>query len=251
MDSKLDLLREFSRGFASGTAKVETERYGFAFLEELLADGARLEYGELTATRLLHKYKLVNLTAHRMDELLRRHLARECNLCRYFDAAANDLFCFNLDNNHKTDNTRVTPEMELAVGGLESCLRDLGCGSLIVASGRGYHVWGRLEAPVLNDRLYGFMLRAAARALLGFQDRGYDYREIKFNFYPDVRATNVVSLRLFGSEHVRNKVFSHVFTSGGLLGEADSWAAFEDFIRNRTISLPGFAAADSSLAARS
>jgi len=61
----------------------------------------------------------------RMDELLRAHLAKTCNVCRYFGAEANDAFCFNLDNNHKTDNTRVIPEMTLAVGMLRDGLRRL------------------------------------------------------------------------------------------------------------------------------
>jgi hypothetical protein len=248
MDPRVTLLREFSCGFIRGTAKVETEQFGFPFLEQLLTDGASLEYGELTATRLLHKYKLVDLPERRMDELLQRHINKECNVCRYFDAGANDVFCFNLDNNHKTDNTRVIPEMNLAVGALGRCLRDLGCEPLILASGRGFHVWCRLEAPAANDRLYGFMLHAAARALLAFHDSGYDHRQIKFNFYPDVKAHNVVSLRLFGSEHAKNKVFSHVLTPGGLLGEADSWKYFEDFLRNKTMSLSKFAAAAGALA---
>jgi len=140
MDPRIGLLKEFSRGFIRGTAKVETERFGFSFLDQLLADGASLEYGELTAARLLHKYKLVDVSEHRMDELLQWHIQKECNVCRYFDASANDAFCFNLDNNHKVNNTAVIPEMNLALRALSNCLRDLGCEPLIVASGRGYHV---------------------------------------------------------------------------------------------------------------
>jgi hypothetical protein len=227
---------------------METEQFGFPFLARLLSDGVRLEYGELTSTRLLHKYKLVNIPERRMDELLEAHINKECNVCRYFGAAANDVFCFNLDNNHKTENTVVIPEMDLAIRSLRACLRELGCEPLIVASGRGYHVWCRLEGAVENVRLYDFMLRAAVRALMAFHGGDLDHQQIKFNFYPDIKALNVVSLRLFGSSHAKNKVFSHVLSADRLLGEDASWACFEDFLRNRTISLAKFAEAANALA---
>jgi hypothetical protein len=249
MDPRVELLKGFSRGFIPGTAKIETERFGFAFLDELLSGGAGLEYGELTSTRLLHKYKLVNIPEDRMDHLLQLHVDKVCNVCRYFDAAANDVFCFNLDNNHKTDNTAAIPEMGLAIRSLGGCLRDLGCEPLIVASGRGYHVWCRLEERVENGRLHGFMLRVAVRALMAFHRSGLDHRNVKFNFYPDVKAHNVVSLRLFGTEHAKNKVFSHVLTPEGLLGEEASWKYFEDFIRNKALTLARFQAAEDALAA--
>ena len=86
---------------------------------------------------------------------------------------------------------------------------------------------------------------------MAFHGSGYDHRQIKLNFYPDVKAHNVVSLRLFGSEHAKNKVFSHVLTSDGLLGEAASWEYFESFLRNKTISTARFAEASSAVAATS
>ena len=247
MDSRIALLREFSRGFIPGTVKVETEQHGFAYLEQLLADGVSLNYGELTAVRLLHKYKLTRVSDSRMDELLRAHLAKTCNVCRYFAAGANDVFCFNLDNNHKSDNTRVIPELALAVELLGESLRALELEPLVVASGRGYHVWCRLAEPVANERLYDFMLRAAVRTLMSFQPRGLDHRKIKFNFYPDRRIHDLVSLRLFGSDHARNRVFSFIRTPAGLLSETDSWSHFEDFMANRTISLARFEAASAAL----
>ena len=249
MDPRVSLLKEFSRGFTPGTAKVETEQYGFPFLDRLLSDGASLEYGELTAVRLLHKYKLVNISERRMDELLQLHITKECNVCRYFDASANDVFCFNLDNNHKANNTVVLPEMNLALHTLRNCLQGLGCEPLIVASGRGYHVWCRLDEPVENSRLYGFMLRAAVQALMAFHGTAYDHQTIKFNFYPDVNVHNVVSLRLFGSDHAKNKVFSRVLTPDRLLGEAASWDYFGDFLRNKAIPPARFTAAFNALPA--
>jgi hypothetical protein len=243
MDPGVTLLRQFSRGFVSGKAKIETEQFGFAYLEQLLSGGVTLEYGELTGTRLLHKYKIVDVPDRRMDELLQMHILKECNVCRYFGADENDVFCFNMDNNHTTNNTEIIPEMNLALGALRKCLEDLGCEALTIASGRGYHGWLRLEEPVENKLLYSFMLRAAAHALLPLRTGGYDHHTIKFSFYPDIKVNDVVSLRLFGSEHAKNKVFSHVFTPEGLLDEAASWKYFEHFVRNETMSPAKFRAA--------
>lgn len=105
---------------------------------------------------------------------------------------------------------------------------------MIVASGRGYHVWLRLDEPMENTLLYGFMIAAAARALFPLLVRGDDRRAVKFSFYPDINVVEEVSLRLFGTEHAKTKVFSHVFTPNGLLDEDDSWKYFEHFVRHQT-----------------
>lgn len=233
-DPRVALLKEFSRGFVSDKAKIETEQFGFAYLERLLSGGSTLEYGELTNARVLHKYKLVDIAGHRMDELLQMHVMKECNVCRYFDAQKNDVLCFNLDNNHKTNNTEIITEVSLALEALRECLLGVGCEPLVVASGRGYHVWLRLNEPVENKVLYSFMVGAAARALLPLLIGGHDRGAIKFSFYPDINVNDVVSLRLFGSDHAKNRVFSRVFVSNGLLDETDSWKYFEHFVRNRT-----------------
>jgi hypothetical protein len=240
MDSRIALLREFYSGLPKDRAKVETRRHGFAFLEELLSDGVTLEYGELTLTGLLHKYKLANIPEHRMAGLLRSHVAKECNLCLYFDDRANNLFCFNLDNNHKTNNTVIIPEMELAVAVLRGHLEALGCEPLVVASGRGFHLWCRLEGPVDNDRLYEFMLRSAAKTVAAIHKGGLDHNKIKVNLYPDRRIRDVVSLRLFGSEHAKNRVFSRVLATEGLLDERESWARFERHLSHGAIALASF-----------
>jgi len=36
MDPGVTLLKEFSRGFVRGKAKIETEQFGFAYLDQLL-----------------------------------------------------------------------------------------------------------------------------------------------------------------------------------------------------------------------
>ncbi len=182
-----------------------------------------------------------------MTALLQAHLAKEWNVCRYFGPEENDVFCFNLDNNHKTNNTELIPELAAAVRNLERILRDAGIAPLIVASGRGYHAWCRLERPLGNERLHGFMRSAAVRSLLPFQGTELDYRRVKYNFYPDPRSHDVVSLRLFGSEHAKNKVFSHVLSDGRLMDEADSWSAFERFMAHGSLSESAFESACSQL----
>ena len=91
------------------------------------------------------------------------------------------------------------------------------------------------------------MLKAAVKALMKFHDSGYDHQTIKFNFYPDLKIHNVVSLRLFGSLHAKNKVFSQVLATETLLDEDASWQHFEDFIRHRAITEDTFNAACKAL----
>jgi hypothetical protein len=247
MDPRVSLLKEFYRGLPKDRAKLETEEYGFAFLERLLTDGITLEYGELTPFGLVHKYKLACIPERRMDEFLLSHVEKACNVCLYFDVRANDTFCFNLDNNHQANSSEITAEMEVAVRELGGHLRSLGCEPLIVASGRGYHVWGRLEAAVANERLHDFMLRCGAATAAAIHRQGHDHHQIKLSFYPDPRVHHVVSLRLFGSRHVKNKVFSRILTPQGLLDETASWEFFADYLKSRTIALARFQAAHDSL----
>jgi hypothetical protein len=249
MDPRISLLQEFYRGLPKDRVKLETDEHGFAFLGGLLRDGTVLEYGELTLSGLLHKYKLARLPAAQLEEHLAAHLAQTRNVCLYFDGQANDLFCFNLDNNHQVDSKALIPEMEFAVRSLEGTLRSVGCEPLVVASGRGYHLWGRLEAALPNEQLYAFMLRAGVRTAAALQAAGFDHHQIKFNFYPDPRARDVVSLRLFGTLHAKNKVFSRILGPAGLLDEAGSWAYFADYLRNKTIPAARFHAATAQLAA--
>jgi hypothetical protein len=247
MDPRVILLKEFYRGLPKDRAKIETEAHGFDFLSGLLTGGVELEYGELTLAGALHKYKLAGISESRMDDFLRAHVEKACNVCLYFDERANDLFCFNLDNNSRTDSSALIPETRAAVRILAERLRELGCEPLVVASGRGYHVWGRLEAPVPNDRLHGFMLRAAVAAAAGLHAEGLDRHRIKFNFYPDPRTHHVVSLRLFGSLHAKNKVFSRVMGPEGLLDEPESWERFAAHASDGTIPVGRFDAAFEAL----
>ncbi len=240
MDRRVTLLQEFYRGLPKDRAKVETRHHGFDFLHALLSDGITLEYGELTLSGLLHKYKLANIHGERMNRLLQAHVGKEFNVCLYFDDRENSEFCFNLDNNHKVNNTVVIAEMRLAVGYLSDLLARIGCAPLVIASGRGYHIWCRLEKAVENERLYGFMIRLAAKTAAFLQNQGHDHNLVKINLYPDRRIRDVVSLRLFGSDHAKNKLFSQIWTAGGLLDEAASWRFFESHLRTKTIEIQRF-----------
>jgi hypothetical protein len=247
MDHRVALLKEFYRGLPQDRVKLETNDHGFDFLERLLVGGGRLEYGELTLSGLLHKYKLAGVSPEHMDRLLQAHVEKTCNVCLYFDETASDVFCFNLDNNHKVDNTVVIPEMECAVRALRDLLVRLNCEPLVIASGRGFHLWGRLGQPCSNSRLHEFLLHAAVKTLAQLHEQGLDHRKVKINLYPDKRLQGAVSLRLFGTDHARNKVFSQVLTAEGLLDEAASWKCFEEHLRRRTIGAEAFAAAEAEL----
>jgi len=251
MDSKLELLKEYYRGLPRDRAKVETYEHGFDALDQMLAGGGVLEYGEMSFPEALHKFKLSQIPEAKMDDLLISHLRKASNLCLYFGDETNSLFCVNLDNNHKINNTVIIPEMELAVTLLRDIFSELGCEPLVIASGRGYHLWCRLAGVVENVRLYEVMLRSMAKALLGLHKRGLDHNKIKANFYPDPRIRDTVSLRLFGSEHVKNKVFSRVLTRESLLDEFASWQAFENHMMEKTIPVEVFQSAFETIMAPS
>lgn len=236
MDRRVALIKAFHRGLPTDKVKLEVSAYGFDFLAQLERRGMQLEYGELTLSKVLHKYKLSSITESQMDELLAWHVAKLCNVCLYFHGRANSLFSFNLDNNHVQDSSRLIPEVQLAVRTLVERLNELECRPLVIASGRGYHVWCRLQEAVPNERLYSFMLHTAANALLTLQQRGFDTNNMKFNLYPDIRIQELVSLRLFGSEHAKNHVFSCILDGEVLLDEEASWAYFEDYLEHRTLT---------------
>lgn len=240
MDRRLALIKTFYRGLPTDRVKLEVSAYGFDFLAQLERRGIQLEYGELTLTETLHKYKLAKITEPQMDELLSWHVAKLCNVCLYFDRQANPLFSFNLDNNHAHDGSRLIPEVQLAVRALVERLNAIGCNPLVTASGRGYHVWCRLEVPIANERLYSLMLHTAAGALLTLHLQGFDTNNMKFNLYPDVRIQDRVSLRLFGSEHAKNHVFSCILNGETLLDEEASWAYFQHHVENKTVTAEVF-----------
>ncbi|VBB06713.1 Hypothetical protein LUCI_1949 [Lucifera butyrica] len=242
MDTRVKLLKEFYSTMQTGKLKLESREYGFDFLDRLLSTGLLLEYGEL-ASGLIHKYKLSNVSEEQLNYLLQEHVNKGCNVCLYFNEAANNTFCFNLDHNYKLSNTAPKPEIGIAAGLLTGYLEELDMKPLVTTSGRGYHFWTRLDEPVDNNQLYDFMLRMAARTLAGLHENGYDYNKIKLNMYPNNKIIHRSSLRLFGSEHVKNKIFSYIRTKTGIVNEEHSWQYFADYLINGTISRESFAKA--------
>ena len=249
MAERVDLLEAFYRELPSDRAKIESHEHGFGYLGRLRSRGLVLEYGEMSGHALLHKYKVSGVSPAVARELLNEHVASLCNVCRYFRADENGLFCLNLDNNHKVNNTEILPEMRTAILALRKVLRDLRLEPLVIASGRGYHVWVRLAGRVPNPVLYTVMVRSAAIMLAHVQHGGGDSRRLKVNFYPDIRSHDIVSLRLFGSIHAKNRAFSHVLADSGLLSVDDSWKAFENYLHNSTISVDALHQAHETLLA--
>lgn len=240
MADRVALVREFYGALPTDRVKVETHAYGFGYLDSLRAKGASLDYGELTGHGLLHKYKLSGVTEALALELLQQHVASALNVCLYFRPEANGLFCVNLDNNHRENNTEVIPEMAIAVEALRRVLTELRLPPLVIASGRGYHLWVRLAERIDNTELYTVMVRACAVMMAQVQRSGGETRRIKANFYPDIRSHHIVSLRLFGSLHAKNRVFSQLLAPEGLLGEEASWDSFATHLHKNTVNKASF-----------
>lgn len=235
MDQRIALIKAFYRGLPTDRAKLETSAHGFEFLAHLQTQGIQLAYGELTTSEVLHKYKLTHIGEAQMDQLLAWHVAKLCNVCLYFDGQANPVLSFNLDNDNAINNTQLIPEVQLARQALVARLEALDCKPLVIGSGRGYHVWCRLQEAIPNQRLYQFMIHVGAAALLAVHQQGLDQHKVKLNLYPDVRIQDLVSLRIFGSDHAKNHLFSRVLDGDTLLDERDSWTYFEDHLTLRTV----------------
>lgn len=246
MDTKVALLKEFYSSMQTDKLKLELMSYGFAFLDKLLTDGIVLEYGEL-AVNLIHKYRLNNVSQHCMNQLLQGHVKKAHNVCLYFNEVANNIFCFNLDNNYKVNNTYLIPEMKPTVTFLKQHLQEYAIEPLVIESGRGYHLWCRLDQAVDNQQLFDFLLRISAKAMASLSEHGYDYNRIKFNIYPNPKTINIASLRLFGSEHIKNKIFSYVHIQDRVLDEIASWEYFSQYLDCKTISQQQFLAAHTDL----
>lgn len=247
MDSRTELIKAFYAALPKDRLKLETRDHGFSFLDGMLGAGMALEYGERVLLSDIYKYKLAKVPEWKMDELLSAHVRKQCNVCLYFRHGANSLFCFNLDKTPKAGDSPDLLEMTLAVTLLRDILTDLGCEPLIVQSGKGYHLWCRLEEPAGNDDLYNFMMRAMAKALYGLHRQGLDHNKINARFYPDPRTLNHISLRLIGSDHIKTRTFSQVVMPNGMLDEESSWQAIEDHLKTKGTSPEAFQRAHQTL----
>lgn len=233
--AKLDLLKEFCSGLPLGSVKVETSEHGWGFLNETLKAGGKLDYGEADG-RGAYKYKFRGLSEQTLNQLLVRHVEQTCNVCLYFSEGANACCCINLDVNLRTCDDTLRMEMDLMVRFLTNLFSRLGIAHLIVASGRGYHLWCGFTEPISNEHLFRWMIRSVANAIGEIYPREADRGRIKANFFPDPRVLGMASLRLFGTKHATTGMFSHVIVDGQMLNESDSWKAFQDYTSRRRVS---------------
>lgn len=235
MDTRVELLNEFYQTMCKDKVKIEDKHYGFSFVDELTADETKLDYVQVEKD-FIHKYRLLNVTKARRRQLFIGHVSQAYNVCLYFNETANNIFCFNLDNNFKKDNNEIIPELRLAADYVVKELARYGMEAVTVESGRGYHQWCQLKKPVDNELLLKFMIRISARALAALQYSGHDYHAVKINMSPNPKFVNIISLRAFGSRHIKTGGFSHVVADGRVLGEEDSWQYISDYLVNKTIS---------------
>ena len=233
---KAQLLREFYSSMRLDTMKLEVKDNGFNFLDIILNGGTRLEYGELKG--LIPKYKLTNINPVFFHHSLLHHVKKNCNVCMYFNEQANSVFAYNLDSRDK-DN-KYNDEMKSTLVMLERILNDVGIEPLIYISGRGYHIWTRCNEPIENKKLFDFMKMTSCLARYMLKKNNVTENKVDIALYP-TNTTNTNSLRLFGSEHIKNKVFSRVCTKDrGVLNEYDSWVYFEEYMHNKTITKEQF-----------
>lgn len=239
MDTRVELLDAFYQTMRRDKVKIENKNYGFDFINGLTADDVILDYVQME-NNFIHKYRLLNISEQRRKILMQGHVNQEYNVCLYFDERANNTFCFNFDNNLKINNNQIIPELGIAVDYLQQHLGKYGIETISVKSGRGYHQWCRLAKPIANQLLLDFMIRIAAKTLASLHYNNHDYRAIKINMNPNPQFVNNLSLRAFGSRHIKTGKFTHIETKEGALNEEDSWKHFSNYIINKTISKQQF-----------
>jgi hypothetical protein len=217
--------------------KLELKEWGFDFLDTL-TKGATLDYGELT--NYIPKYRLSNMHPKVFNYLLLQHIKKNCNVCLYFDRTANNAFAFNIDNNQKHNKDECTEEVKATVQILTHILNDVGIEPLVYASGRGYHIWVRLDEKIDNATINGFMTSVCAWTDVVLHRNNLDYNKVSVGMYPHKDEGQTHSLRIFGSNHIRRKTFSHVCTPE-VLDEDASWNYFWDYCINKVITKKQFA----------
>lgn len=236
MDTRVELVSAFYQAMCEDKVKLETKNYGFEFVKNLTSGGETLDYVQME-NHFIHKYRLLNVSEHRRQSLLQGHVNQDYNVCLYFDETANNTLCFNIDNNYKKNNNEIIPEVELAVDYIQQHLGTYGMEAVSVKSGRGYHVWLRFERPIANQLLLDFMIQISARTLASLHVNQHDYHAVKINMSPNPHFVKIISLRAFGSKHIKTGSFSHIKAkAGALLSEDDSWKYFENYMINKTVS---------------
>lgn len=246
MAAKVELLEAFYRTMRRDKVKIETKNYGFDFIQQLTGNDVTLDYVQME-NNFIHKYRLLQVPEHHRRKLLQGHINQDYNVCLYFDDIANNTLCFNLDNNCKVNNNEPIPAVDLAAGFLQQHLAEYGMAAVSIKSGRGYHLWCCFARPIANQLLLEFMIRISAQTLASLHYNKCDYHAVKINMSPNPKYVSSLSLRAFGSRHIRTGTFSHIKTPGGILNEAESWQYFADYIKNKTISEQQFMLAQAEL----
>ena len=234
---KLMLLKQFYSSVRQDMLKLECKDYGFDTLR-LFQSECTVEYVELKGS--IHKYKLKDILPVRFDYFLKHHILQNGNVCGYFNSEANSVFAFNFDTSKKNKDNTPTDTIKASAYITAEYLRALNIEPLVILSGRGYHIWVRLAEPVYNKEIGFFIKNMKDRINDGLKINDLNFNDICISAYPQLHEKQTHSLRLFGSEHVKNKVFSHICTDGGTLNELDSWLYFEEFIKSKTTPIDVF-----------
>lgn len=230
MYSKHELLSRFYTTVDRGQVKIETRTHGFDYMRRL-DEIASLQYSEWKNG--VFKYKLTNVTEDVFEHFLGLHLESKINLCVFFNAERNNIFCFNLDTfNGSVESLKAVARF------LQQNLRRLRIEPLILRSGHGYHFWCRLQSPEENARLQAFMQAmidvAAFQAVAG----GVNIASLQCICYPR-HIANDISIRLFGCYHSVTGYFNSVVAKIGendeILDEEASWRYFEEYLDKCTI----------------
>lgn len=239
--NKMELLRKFYSSMRTDVLKLEVRDYGLHVPDISIRAGLKVEYGEMNGQ--IVKYKLSGFTPEAFNLFLLQHIDKKGNVCLYFNEEANNVFAFNIDNNEKEDNEKYTDKLKETQCILQACLDNYGIEPIILASGRGYHTWVRINENINNNCLCDFMAYIWAKTRL-LQERMGMGRKFDISLYPARNSTESNSLRIFGSEHIKNKIFSYVIhPSKGILDEAESWRYFEHYMKNKTLAKEPFMAA--------
>lgn len=230
MYSHSQLLEEFYTTADKRKVKIETKKHGFSYLDELSLLG-ELRYSEWKNG--VFKYNIAGLKAGVFESLIEKHLSGEINLCVYFSPHKNNIFCFNLDS--FTDDRK---SLVSAARFIADTLIRLHAEPLVLKSGHGYHFWCRLEKPRDNDEIIAFLQNVLDVAVFRAAADKNDVESLQCILYPRHNADDI-SIRLFGTHHsVSGKfisVVTEIDTEDTTLGEEDSWAYFEDYLKNKTI----------------
>ena len=246
MAAKVELLEAFYRTMRRDKVKIETKNYGFDFIQQLTGNEITLDYVQME-NNFIHKYRLLQVSEQHRRKLLQGHVNQDYNVCLYFDDTANNTLCFNLDNNFKVNNNEHIPAVDLTADFLQQHLGEYGMETVNIKSGRGYHLWCCFARPIANQLLLDFMIRISAKALASLHYNKCDYHAVKINMSPNPKYVSSLSLRAFGSRHIRTGTFSYIKNQSGILNEEESWQYFEDYMKNKTISEQQFMLAHAEL----